>query len=181
MGCTHVDSFTEYLCDPLTRIGKIQRPRGTMGCIRVDSFKEYFYVHSVIVSIVLHQRPLFDMNCMANGNQANCRCTPHCMRVSGGIGSLASAKIPRQSNVFSFLFVESHHLVFMRGKECAFVSQPQGCEFESRSSHFSFLLLARSIASPRFCAEPSRTRQHLKRTKIHIGRSMRAVQSQLAS
>ena len=25
------------------------------------------------------------------------------------------------------------------------VSQPQGCEFESRSSHFSFLLLAREI------------------------------------
>ena len=27
----------------------------------------------------------------------------------------------------------------------AFVSKPQGCEFESRSSHFSFLLLAREI------------------------------------
>ena len=27
----------------------------------------------------------------------------------------------------------------------AFVSQPLGCEFESRSSHFSFLLLAREI------------------------------------
>ena len=27
----------------------------------------------------------------------------------------------------------------------AFVSQPHGCEFESRSNHFSFLLLARDI------------------------------------
>ena len=48
-----------------------------------------------------------------------------------------------------------YHISFSVG--CAFVSQPQGCEFESRSSHFSFRLLTREVYA--HASEQSRSRE----------------------